>query len=210
MKMQDAAAPMPPPPMLASAEVFKQIGAITRLLHDSLQQLGVVPELQRASVGLPDARSRLGYIAQKTAAAAHKVLNSVDQAKAEHNAIHQATRDMAAAIAANPVAAVASATVLQFVGEMDERTARIGSHLTDIMLAQDFHDLTGQVVATVVSLANELENSLIKLLVSAVPPGQREKPGHSALGGPLVNAQDRTDVVNNQGEVDELLATLGF
>ena len=57
---------------------------ITRLLHDTLQQLGVMPKLQVAADGLPDARSRLNYIANKTGEAADKVLNSVDQAKAEH------------------------------------------------------------------------------------------------------------------------------
>jgi chemotaxis protein CheZ len=61
-----------------------QLGTLTRLLHDTLQQLGVMPKLQVAADGLPDARSRLNYIAEKTAAAADKVLNSVDSAKAEH------------------------------------------------------------------------------------------------------------------------------
>jgi chemotaxis protein CheZ len=163
-----------------------------------------------AADGIPDARSRLTYIAQKTAAAADKVLNSVDEAKADHAAISAATREMAAAIVANPVKAVASGAVLNFVQDVEARTARIDGHLTDIMMAQDFHDLTGQVVAKVVSLANELEDSLVKLLVSVVPPEQREKVDPNVLNGPVVNAEGRTDVVTNQGEVDDLLASLGF
>jgi chemotaxis protein CheZ len=78
------------------------------------------------------------------------------------------------------------------------------------MMAQDFHDLTGQVVAKVVGLANELEDSLVKLLVQVVPPEQREKVDASVLHGPVVNPEGRTDVVTNQGEVDDLLASLGF
>jgi chemotaxis protein CheZ len=77
-------------------------------------------------------------------------------------------------------------------------------------MAQDFHDLTGQVVAKVVTLASDLEDSLVKLLVQVVPPDQREKVDASVLGGPVVNAEGRTDVVTNQGEVDDLLASLGF
>jgi len=96
------------------------------------------------------------------------------------------------------------------VQDVEARTARIDNHLTDIMMAQDFHDLTGQVVAKVVSLANELEDSLVKLLVSVVPPEQREKVDANVLNGPVVNAEGRTDVVTNQGEVDDLLASLGF
>jgi chemotaxis protein CheZ len=180
------------------------------VLHDTMQQLGVMPKLQVATDGLPDARSRLSYIATKTAAAAEKVLNSVDQAKAEHAGISQATRDMAAAIVADPVRAVASGAVMNFVKDVESRTARIDGHLTDIMLAQDFHDLTGQVVAKVVTLANDLEDSLVKLLVQVVPPEQREKVDPNILQGPVVNPTGRTDVVANQGEVDDLLASLGF
>ncbi len=210
MKMEDIALLKPAEALVVSPEVFQQLGSITRLLHDTMQQLGVMPKLQVATDGLPDARSRLTYIASKTAEAANKVLNSVDQAKADHAAISQATRLMAQSIVADPVRAVASGAVLNFVQDVEQRTARIDGHLTDIMMAQDFHDLTGQVVAKVVTLANDLEDSLVKLLVSVMPPEQREKVDPSVLNGPVVNAEGRTDVVANQGEVDDLLASLGF
>ena len=193
----------------ASPEVFQQLGAITRQLHDTLAQLGVIPKLQSAAKGLPDARSRLNYIAEKTGAAAEKVLNSVDCAKADHAHITEQTRRIAAAIVADPVKAVASGSILNFVSDVEASTARIDAHLTDIMMAQDFHDLTGQVVAKVVALANELEDSLVRLLVQAAPPDQVHKV-EQPLQGPVVNAAGRTDVVANQGEVDDLLASLGF
>jgi len=210
MKMEDIAALRPAEPLAVSPEVFQQLGSITRLLHDTMQQLGVMPKLQVATDGIPDARSRLTYIAQKTADAANKVLNSVDQAKADHAAISAATREMAAAIVADPVRAVASGRLMNFVQDVEQRTAAIDGHLTDIMMAQDFHDLTGQVVAKVVNLANDLEDSLVKLLVQVVPPDQREKVDPNVLNGPVVNGQSRTDVVHDQGEVDDLLASLGF
>jgi len=197
-------------PLMVSPEVFQQLGSITRVLHDTMQQLGVMPKLQTATDGLPDARSRLTYIANKTADAANKVLNSVDQAKAEHSRISAATNEMAKAIMADPVKAVASGAVFNFVKDVEKSTSSIDQHLTDIMMAQDFHDLTGQVVAKVVTLANDLEDSLVKLLVSVVPPEQREKVDPSVLQGPVVNPAGRTDVVSNQGEVDDLLASLGF
>ena len=209
MKMDDATT-LQPAPATVSPEVFQQIGAITRLLHDKMQKLGVMPKLQVATDGLPDARSRLTYIASKTAEAANKVLNSVDQAKADHAHISRATRAMAQAIVADPVSAVASGAVMNFMAEVEERTARIDTHLTDIMLAQDFHDLTGQVVAKVVTLANDLEDSLVKLLLQVAPPEQLGKVDSSVLNGPVVNPEGRTDVVSNQGEVDDLLASLGF
>jgi chemotaxis protein CheZ len=221
MKMDSPNTLAPQAPAAASPEVFQQLGLITRQLHDTLTQLGVMPRLQEAANGLPDARSRLSYIAKKTGDAADKVLNSVDMAKAEHQSISDQTRAIAAAIVADPVKAVATGAVMNFVSDVEASTARIDSHLTDIMMAQDFHDLTGQVVAKVVSLATDLEDSLVKLLVQAAPVEQTSKlMAHIAppepvvdtasLNGPVVNPEGRTDVVANQGEVDDLLASLGF
>ncbi|CAD5374759.1 Protein phosphatase CheZ [Rubrivivax sp. A210] len=210
MKMDDVVDLQRSEPLVVSLEVFQQLGSITRLLHDTMQQLGVMPKLQIATDGIPDARSRLTYVANKTAEAANKVLNSVDLAKADHAAISSATREMARAIVADPVKAVATGAVLNFVEDVERRTSAIDGHLTDIMMAQDFHDLTGQVVAKVVTLANDLEDSLVKLLVQVVPPDQRDKVDPSVLNGPVVDAAGRTDVVSSQGEVDDLLASLGF
>jgi chemotaxis protein CheZ len=210
MKLDQFTALTPEMAAQASPEVFQQLGHITRQLHDTLQQLGVMPRLQMAADGLPDARSRLSYIARKTGEAADKVLNSVDQAKAQHGHIASETRRIAAAIVADPVKAVASGAVMNFVGDVECATERIDQHLTDIMMAQDFHDLTGQVVAKVVALATDLEDSLLKLLVQAAPAEQAQKVEQSLLQGPVVDPNGRTDVVKDQGEVDDLLASLGF
>ena len=210
MKMDDLNTLAPPVVAAASPEVFHQLGLITRQLHDTLTQLGVMPRLQQAANGLPDARSRLSYIAQKTGDAANKVLNSVDMAKAEHQRISTETRRVAAAIGQDPVRAVSTGAVINFVGDVEAATERIDRHLTDIMMAQDFHDLTGQVVAKVVALAADLEDSLVKLLVQAAPAEQVQRVESVVLNGPVVNPEGRSDVVADQGEVDDLLASLGF
>ncbi|MBL8362270.1 MAG: protein phosphatase CheZ [Rubrivivax sp.] len=217
--MMDTAETLAPPAHAAAnatpTEVFLQVGALTRLLHDTLAQLGVMPKLQIATDGLPDARSRLNYIAEKTAAAADKVLDSVDKAKAEQDTIASETRRLASILTEDPVKAIASGAVWNFVSDVEARTARVDAHLTDIMMAQDFHDLTGQVVAKVVTLANDLEDALVRLLVSVVPPEQAHKVQQSLaatpqLNGPVVDPGKRPDTVADQGEVDDLLASLGF
>jgi chemotaxis protein CheZ len=172
-------------------------------------QLGFMPRLGELTDCLPDARSRLSYIATKTGEAAEKVLNLVDSAKAEHGSIADATRRMAQSIVADPVKAVASGSVMNFVGDVEASTARIDQHLTDIMMAQDFHDLTGQVVAKVVKLAGDIEDQLLKLLLQTAPAGQRQVDP-ALLQGPVVDPAGRTDVVANQEQVDDLLASLGF
>ena len=213
MKPDAAAALALPGSPAATPDVFHRLGAITRQLHDALHQLGVMTTLQTAAVGLPDAKSRLGYIARKTAEAAGKVLDSVDRAKADQATIAGQARRIAQALAADPAQAVDGGAVMRFAGDVESATARIDRHLTDIMLAQDFHDLTGQVVAKVVSLASDLEDSLVKLMLQTAPaePGQRmAAPAAAALAGPVLDAAGRIDAVADQREVDELLASLGF
>lgn len=197
-------------PLTTSPEVFQRIGEMTRNLHDTLAQLGFMPKLGEITESLPDARSRLTYIATKTGEAAEKVLNLVDQAKAEHEHIAAETRRIAQAIVADPVRAVASGSVMNFVSDVEARSARIDQHLTDIMMAQDFHDLTGQVVARVVKLAADIEDQLVKLLLQTAPPDQVHKVEQTFLNGPVVNPEGRTDVVTSQEQVDDLLASLGF
>ena len=203
----------------ASPEIFQQLGTLTRQLHDTMNMLGVLPGLKNTVDDLPDARSRLNYIASKTADAAEKVLNLVDTAKADQEHIAEETRKLAALITADPVKAVASGAVFNFVQDVETVTKRVDGHLTDIMMAQDFRGHTGQVVAKVVRLANDLEGQLAKLLVQAAPPEQAHKveaaltaahAGEHKLEGPVVDMEGRTDVVANQSEVDDLLASLGF
>ncbi len=212
----DVSATLPGPATSASSsDMFQQVGLITRQLHDTLQQLGVMPKLQQAADGLPDARSRLSYIASKSGEAAEKVLTSVDLAKAERRRIADATRRITAAVGAAPIQPMNDGVelgraVMELVSTIDSANDLIDGHLTDIMMAQDFHDLTGQVVAKVVSLAANLEDSLVKLLVQAAPPEEARKVDTAVLNGPVINPHEHADVVSNQGEVDDLLASLGF
>jgi chemotaxis protein CheZ len=209
------------PVTIASAiQVHQQIGALTRQLHDSLNGLGFADKMKDLAGELPDAKSRLSYIARLTGEAAEKVLNQVDQAKAQHDHIASETRRIGALIIQNPVAAVAGGHVLNFVNDVEQATKQIDGHLTEIMMAQDFHDLTGQVIAKVVNLAATIEEQLILLLVKTAPaeaptkestlaaPSQTEYV--PALAGPVVAGQNHTEVVTNQSEVDDLLASLGF
>ena len=190
--------------------MFQQLGRITRQLHDTLKQLGVMPKLQIAADGLPDARSRLSYIAQKTGAAAEQGAELGRPGQGRARAHRRETRRMARPIVADPVKAVASGAVMNFVGDVEAATARIDQHLTDIMMAQDFHDLTGQVVAKVVSLASDWKTASSSCWCRRRRRSSAQKVDAACCNGPVVNPQGRTDVVANQGEVDDLLASLGF
>jgi chemotaxis protein CheZ len=110
---------------------------------------------------------------------------------------------------------VPAAAVLAYVQSVQSHTTELDQHLTDIMLAQDFHDLTGQVVRKILDMATALEDSLVHLLVQSAPEELQSlsaKPEAAAaeLQGPVVAGTQQGEVVSNQGEVDDLLASLGF
>jgi len=201
-----------------SPDIHQSIGMLTRQLHDSLNGLGLTDKVKGWAGELPDAKSRLSYIARLTGEAAEKVLNRVDQAKAQHDHIAAETRRIGALIVKDPVAAVAKGHVMNFLTDVEESTRQVDQHLTEIMMAQDFHDLTGQVIAKVVNLAANIEEQLVQLLIQTAPPDAVVKASapapvaeyQPALAGPAVNTAGNPDVVTGQSEVDDLLASLGF
>jgi chemotaxis protein CheZ len=197
-------------------DVHQQLGVLTRQLHDSLNGLGLAAKVKNWAGELPDAKSRLSYIARLTGEAAEKVLNQVDQAKEQHDFIATETRRIAALIAADPAGAVAQGHVEKFVAAVEAASNKVDGHLTEIMMAQDFHDLTGQVIAKVVNLAATIEEQLLLLLIQTAPPDAAVKAQSPtgeytpALAGPVVAGQAFTEVVTDQSQVDDLLASLGF
>lgn len=191
--------------------VHQKLGMLTRQLHNSLNELGYTDKLKGSAEELPDAQSRLTYIARLTGEAAEKVLSRVDLAKIQHDFIAAETSKLAAFIVKDPVAAVATGAVYNFVADVERASKEIDMHLTEIMMAQDFHDLTGQVIARVVNLTSTIEKQLVELLIQTAPsPSPIQPKVQEGLAGPVVDPTARTDIVTDQSQVDDLLASLGF
>lgn len=198
--------------------VFNRIGHMARTLHDTLGQLGYDKVIEQAVSVLPDAKDRLAYVANLTEQAACKVLNATDVA----SPIVDDIANNGQALAKRWDAAFANQLTTQdfrqlavdtrsFLGtQLPEKTAATHAQLTEIMMAQDFQDLTGQVIKKIVALAQELESGLMAVLLEVVPPQRQTDEVKSLMNGPVVNAEGRTDVVVNQGQVDDLLESLGF
>ena len=95
-------------------------------------------------------------------------------------------------------------------------SAQLHLNMTEIMMAQDFQDLTGQVIKRVIELVKEVEDSLIHLLTVFGEPGsnnanEEEKAvDNNGVEGPIIDAETREDAVSSQDEVDDLLSSLGF
>ena len=202
--------PVTPP---SDLDVHQKIGLLTRQLHDSLTELGYADQLRNTMGELPDAQSRLSYIARLTGEAAEKVLTRVEQAKLQHDYLSAEATRMRQALVRDPVAAVATGAIMNFLDDVSRVTQTADEHLTEIMMAQDFHDLTGQVIARVVALAATIEEQLVHLVIQTAPPNAvvaLPEPASHHLSGPVVNPEPTSDVVTDQSQVDDLLASLGF
>lgn len=196
---------------LTPFEVFRRVGVLTRKLHDALDALGYTADIEAAVGSLPDARSRLDYVATLTGRAAERVLSAAEEGRVIQDGL---ASDAAALVASWPASGVPdaalAASVREFLKTVPQITTETNSKLSDIMLAQDFHDLTGQAIQRVVTMARSVEEQLVKLLLDATPPERRavlEAPG---LSGPVINPEGRDDVVSSQEQVDDLLESLGF
>lgn len=198
--------------------VFNRIGHMARALHDTLGQLGYDKVLEKTVSALPDAKDRLAYVANLTEQAACRVLNATDIASPLVDDIENRSRalgeswDKVFANQMSPEAFKQLATETRaFLNEqLPQKTQATHAQLTEIMMAQDFQDLTGQVIKKIVALAQELESGLMTVLLEVVPETRRTDEVNSLMNGPVVNAEGRTDVVVNQEQVDDLLDSLGF
>ncbi|MDR2188655.1 MAG: protein phosphatase CheZ [Azonexus sp.] len=198
--------------------VFNRIGHMARALHDTLGQLGYDKLLEKTVSALPDAKDRLAYVANLTEQAACRVLNATDIANPLVEDIENRSRALGARwdqVFANQLTTadfktLANETRAFLNQQLPENTRATHVQLTEIMMAQDFQDLTGQVIKKVVALAQELESGLMSVLLETVPETKRTDEVNNLMNGPVVNAEGRTDVVVNQAQVDDLLDSLGF
>ena len=198
--------------------VFIRIGHMARTLHDTLGQLGYDNLLEKTMTALPDAKDRLAYVANLTEQAACRVLNATDIASPLVDQIEDGSRTLGERwdkVFANQMTPadfrqLALDTRAFLNQQLPEKTRATHAQLTEIMMAQDFQDLTGQVIKKIVGLAQELESGLMNVLIEVLPDAKRTDEVASLMNGPVINAEGRTDVVVNQQQVDDLLDSLGF
>jgi chemotaxis protein CheZ len=218
---------------LASDRILARIGQLTRTLRDSMRELGIDKHVERAAEAVPDARDRLKYIANMTEQAAEKVLSSIEVAKPLQEQLQQdaAVLDArweqwyAAPIEREEVRALMNDT-RTFLHGVPEVTSATNQQLLEIMLAQDFQDLTGQVIKKITEVVYLIEQQLLGVLIENIALERREQFAATAaalaaepsstgspenlLNGPQINPEGKADVMQDQGEVDDLLASLGF
>ena len=198
--------------------VLCQLGQLTRKLHETLRELGYDRVLEDTAKAIPDARDRLAYIATLTEQAAERTLNAIEAAKPIQDRMGHDAAELAKdwdklfqrEIGVEAFKALAQRT-RTFLSALPGQTEATSAQLIEIMMAQDFQDLTGQVIKRITAMAQDMEDQLLQLLVEHAPAERREAvQSRGLLNGPVTGAERKGDVVTSQSQVDELLDSLGF
>lgn len=204
--------------------LFAEIGKLTRQLHDSLNNFHLDSRLNDlATADIPDAKERLNFVISRTEEAANKTMDAVETIFPVVDSIQQQISTV------KPLWHKLMHNDLD-IGEFKElcrdidillkttekETNKIHGLMTDVLMAQDFQDLTGQVIRKVIDLVREVEDSLINMLTAFGMNSEPEKTdylpevGDNLVEGPIINSESRQDVVSDQDDVDDLLSSLGF
>lgn len=206
-----------PPELVDPAVMYEQIGQLTRKLHDAMQSMGYDKSLETIAEAIPDAKDRLGYIATLTESAAKRVLDATDIAKP----IQDTLESSAAALnqrwnlvfenklSVGDFKQLAEDTRRYLAGVPDQ-TQATNTQLLEIVMAQDFQDLTGQVIKKMMDMFKGIEHELVSFLIAYSPSMKKVDLDAGLLNGPVVNPEGRSDVVTSQQQVDDLLESLGF
>lgn len=211
-------------------ELFDELGKLTRDLHEALNSFrgdSRLTELTRDEI--PDAKERLNYVVTMTEQATHRTLNALDEAMPIAESLQTRSQGLAGnwqrfrrrELSVEEFREFARAVDV-FFSASNEETERLRTLMSEVMMAQDFQDLTGQIIRRVIRLVHEVEENLVGLIRLS---SARMDPGHGIKAtktvadadavtshGPIVpNTHDATaDVVSGQDDVDALLSSLGF
>ncbi|MCQ4444159.1 protein phosphatase CheZ [Enterobacter cloacae] len=199
-------------------EIFVRIGQLTRLLRDSMANLGLEQAIMEVADAFPNTRDRLNYVVGKTSQAADRALTSVEVARP----LQEGLSENASALSARWDAWFDAPQPLEdarelvkatrgFLREVPDVTQQTNRQLTEIMMAQDFQDLTGQVLQSLMHVIETVEKELISVLVENMNERDIDAQTSDAhlKNGPQIDTTAE-GIVASQEQVDDLLESLGF
>lgn len=220
--------------------LYKEVGRLTRALHEAIHNFHIENEDSQAQAvpqslsDMKDATDRLDYVIEMTEKAANKTMDLVEETMPIAGKMGEDVRDLRTQwkrLIDRDISAEEFRSLYwkmdTFLDQMDTDSARLYGNLSEILLAQDFQDLTGQVIQKVTGLVREVEASLVDLvfmasqvesitgIVSDTRGKKKEQADADPHGGhgPHVNNKDaepKADVLTSQDDVDDLLSSLGF
>lgn len=214
--------------------LYMEVGRLTRELHSAIVDFDIDPRNPHAKEmsQITDASERLQYVVKMTDQAANCAIDLVEQSAPLVNYISYEAQSLMAdwqrfmrrEMKAEDFRVLAR-RIEEFLSRSLHDSDQLSANLNEILMAQGFQDLTGQVIKRVMTLISDVETNLLKLVVMAgqvdravgiehSPEDLRKKPAkenNSSTGeGPQIHADKLEDVVSDQVDVDDLLSSLGF
>jgi len=207
-----------------NTELFAEIGKLTRQLHDSLNNFEADSRLtDLAKADIPDAKERLNYVIERTEEAANKTMDAVeaifpviDSMQNKVGIVNPLWTKLIENKLALPEFKQLCVDIDVLLKSSGSDTEKIRTLMTDVLMAQDFQDLTGQVIRKVIDLVKEVEDGLIGMLTAfglssdSLQKQVKSSVGENLVEGPIMNNKERDDVASDQDDVDDLLSSLGF
>lgn len=207
----------------ANNPMFKEIGMLTRDLHEALKNFQIDDRFSEiATDEIPDARERLHYVIQKTEVAANKTMDAVDRCMPIADKLHESLlliRPEWNGLMNGRIELMHFKSLCHRIDDLltqvEGDSSELRGELTEILMAQDFQDLTGQIIKRVINLVNEVEKRLVEILTVFGAAQKEQKADKATVAsiepeGPILNPHGRIDAVSSQDEVDDLLSSLGF
>jgi len=210
---------------LKDNHLFQELGKMTREIHDSIMQFRMDSRISDlAETDIPDAKDRLEYVITMTEKAANTAMGVIEEGSpvaeklgAEASVLKaQWNKFRNRELSADELRAMGN-DVEAFFDETELMMSKLLSGFTEILMAQDFQDLTGQIIRQVINLVNEIETNLVELIKiqgegqTKDAPEKQEQKEETKLDGPQVPGKETSnDVMKGQDDVDDLLASLGF
>ena len=206
---------------LRESALFQELGKLTREIHESINAFNDDQRvIELTEEELPDAKERLNYIVTKTEQAAHKTMTGAEATMdvvEEFNKSASKIRDRWTQFRTRELSKedflALSDDLDIFLGSIASESDKVRAQMTDIMMAQDYQDLTGQMIKQVISMVQEVEEKLVRLVAisgAQLTESSKSEVDGTKAHGPQLPTADKAEVATSQDEVDDLLASLGF
>ncbi|MDH3760609.1 MAG: protein phosphatase CheZ [Gammaproteobacteria bacterium] len=207
---------------LRETSLYQDLGMLTREIHDTINSFASDDRIaELAQEDIPDAKERLKFIVTKTDEAAHRTMTGAEETVAMIDAFNDRAevmrnrwRQFRNRELSKQEFVELNQDLDHFLEEIGDESQAIHGKMTEIMLAQDYQDITGQMIRQVVNMVQEIEEKLVILVtLSGGAVCKVEEPEIRAAEtaeGPQLPSASKDKVAQSQGDVDDLLASLGF
>jgi chemotaxis protein CheZ len=201
-------------------DLFQEVGRLTRELHDAINGFLLDERIaDMTQVEIPDAKERLNYVITMTQQSADRTLNAVEECiplvenlEQRSDYLQQEWGKLRSRLLNKEDFKQLSDELEAFLGDTQQNSQVLHRDLSDVLMAQDFQDLTGQIIRKVIDLVHDLEQKLVMLVRITGGKLEVEKSHENpeVLEGPAVPGIEQGDQVTSQDDVDDLLSSLGF